>query len=607
MSKTLNIDLISNKKEIFRFVEEYYGFDLYPSQIKAINHMVNGKVVELQTGEGKSVVLITAALCKYMFTQKKQLIVYHNDYIAEREYENCKLMGPKMYLIDTKNGQSIQNIYNRYLENDIIFASVDSFMYLFLKMYMMGKSDLIPLESVLIDEIDLIAIDMINTSYSVSMESTFTLPITYIEAIVDQCEEWKGYHYYGVITSKDSLAIEIDNQVEYIIVNDEYIEYTTYGLRKLEVSNVLNNTMAMHFIRSYLHAKELLKVNIDYIVKDMKIVLVNRYTGRTQEKSKVDYAVHSFLEYMNGLTVTKKSLYTFGLSYSVVFNEFEYLTGTSGTCLLLKETIKTLYNADVIRVKSFLKKEYEYKKIYHRSYEESIKSIKKIREKHIDNAILIICTNDYRSEEIYEQLVKRVKSSSIMLLNSKNINDENSVIEKLSKINALCVSTNVLSRGTDIKPLNELVLIVLGSFRDRRHRTQAFGRTSRNGQYGYVYEIQIEDEYRKYISESTKELDEKEMNRVYQIISNNKSATYIKRKKMNYIKYYAIEKLFKELATHNQLSKKNIHLIAKYDSEISEEFNIIFELMDSDRAIEKAIKISEVKGRELLDECGRAI
>lgn len=572
--------------EVYKLVENYYKIKLYDSQKTAIKLMTKGFAVELQTGDGKSIAIIGTALYNKKNGTGKQYLVYHNEYIAKREFNKARNLLEKSILIDNKG--DIHETANNIKESEYIFTSARDLMYVYIQLYMRGLCDEISLDSIIIDEIDLVAVDQITTDFSVSLPGNFTIPREQLVAIDAIITDWKGLRFNGILSSKEMLALEIENEVEYIISNDEEINLTLYGVNKLIEAGIFYESFFVNLVLSALRARDTIKLDINYIKVEDRIIMVDCYTGRPCPESRLDYSIQSFIEYYSNSRLEDKSVYTFGLSYVVLINEFSRVAGTSGTCKAVENVLGSLYKLGVKKVKPNFIKDYELQEIYAKDLKTVSSNVKEICNKHEYSPILVICTTDILATTLYE--LQEESERLILNLTAINIKDEEQIIDKLGRTNNIVFSTKIAGRGTDVITENKLVVIVVGTFRDERHALQAFGRTARNGSDGIIYDIKFFEDYSKFIPK--KFINSKSsinFEKFWGMESSTKYSIYRNRLYVNYIKFHSIKRMFLYLKENNILNKNNIITIATFDTFITPDLEFVLASYPSNESLSKAI------------------
>jgi len=470
---------------------------LYDEQITAAFGLAYGFAVEMKTGEGKTFAAAAAAAS----LRDTVHIATVNDYLAERDFKNLK---PVFDFLNISSGVNLKDENKAELyKKQIVYSSSVNLIFDYLRNELSPSYEF-PLKNAILDEIDYILLDNANTKFSVSAGKYHEINVEYFEAAEKLLDYLKGRE----IEKKDLVLKKEPEDADYVYstyLNTLYL--TEKGFEKLEKLFSTENFIETHFelykaLLAVLQAYSLYQRGRDYIVEDNKIILINRQSGRKMPDTKLDAYLHTALEVKEKVPVTLKHLFNYSLSYQVFFKKYQRIAGTSGTLYDARLELEGIYNLPVIVIpEHFPVKRIEYNDLFfenkNKKYMFLVDYLKNVKPQR--QPALIITNDDGESEKVWEILNKN--GISCTLLNSFTAGYEEKIIKEAGRAGAVTVSTNMVSRGTDIivdKEAEEhggLLLISLGRFPDRRIDNQVKGRTARQGAPGKsLFLISFDDE-----------------------------------------------------------------------------------------------------------------
>ena len=440
-----------------------------------------GNIAEMKTGEGKT---LTETMPAYLnaLTGDGVHIITVNEYLAERD---ANWMGEIYRFLGLTVGinyrESTSSEKRDAYNCDILYSTNNEIGFDYLRDNMVvSANDRVarPLNFCIIDEVDSVLIDEARTPLIISggfMQSANLYIQT--DRFVKTLKENKGYIY--------------DEQTKATVLDE-------YGIEKAEktfnVSNLydIENTNLVHFINQSLKANYAMHVDVDYVVKDDKIIIVDPFTGRLMEGRTYSDGLHQAIEAKEGVTINEETKTLATITFQNLFRMYKKLSGMTGTAKTEEEELRDIYNMYVICIPTnkpviredckdllFATKEGKYKAI-----------VNEIIERHkIGQPVLVGTIAVETSELISERL--RKKGIPHEVLNAKNHAREAEIIAHAGEKGAITIATNMAGRGTDIK-LGEGVkelggLCVLGTERheSRRIDNQLRGRSGRQGDPGF--------------------------------------------------------------------------------------------------------------------------
>jgi preprotein translocase subunit SecA len=477
-----------------------------------------GKIAEMKTGEGKTLV---ATLSAYLNALSKNgvHIVTANDYLAKRDYKWMKNIYEKLGLtvgcIDqTTNTEQRKLAYNcdvTYVTNNEL-----GFDYLRDNMVFMKEDKVLrSLNYAIIDEIDSILIDEARTPLIISGNSELRDEKYYIankivlllngKKITD--EEELQVRYYGKTLS---------DGYDYIInEKNQSVNLTECGIKKTEkllgIANLYDDVQAewVHHVSQAIRANNLFHKNIDYVVSDKDIVIVDEFTGRLMPGRRWADGLHQAIEAKENLKINNENTTLATITFQNFFRMYNKLAGMTGTALNEANEFWKIYKLGVVEVptnKPMIRKDYP--DVIYRTYKEKLLAIINEIEScwHKRQPVLVGTRSIVKSEEISKYLKKKCIPHNI--LNAKHHAIEAKIIAYAGIKGAVTIATNMAGRGTDIilgaankleveeiKKLGGLHIIGTERHEARRIDNQLRGRSGRQGDPGSSrFFLSMEDE-----------------------------------------------------------------------------------------------------------------
>ena len=451
-----------------------------------------GNIAEMKTGEGKTLTSVMPAYLNAL-GGKGVHIVTVNEYLAERD---SKWMGAIHEFLGLTVGLNLRdmgpNEKRAEYDKDILYSTNNEIGFDYLRDNMaIRKEDRVQqrgLNYAIVDEVDSILIDEARTPLIIS----------------------------GGFLENKNLYIDADRFAKSLnykndIVYDAKLKRTNLsdeGVKKAEkyfhVDNLydVDNSTLVHFINQALHANYSQKVDVDYVVKDGKIVIVDQFTGRLMPGRAFSDGLHQALEAKEGVEIQQETKTLATITFQNLFRMYNKLSGMTGTAKTEEEEFRDIYNMYVISIptnKPIIRQDMA--DLIYASKKSKFKAIiDEIEARHKKGQPVLVGTIAIEtSEEISELLTKRGIPHEV--LNAKNHAREAEIIAKAGEKGSVTIATNMAGRGTDIK-LGEGVkelggLCVIGTERheSRRIDNQLRGRSGRQGDPGFTqFYIAMDDE-----------------------------------------------------------------------------------------------------------------
>lgn len=438
------VDLFATIKEV---INRHFGFKVHDEQLVGALALYHNNIIDMKTGEGKTIVALFPAIMNAKL-KKKVHIVTANDYLAVRDCNTSQFIFDFFNISVTtlKNTES-RTIKREKYKSDIIYTSANTLCFDYLNDNLIKdvKAKIQKgLHIAIIDEIDFVLIEEARSPISISGGTIDTL--------------------HSALLFQENVHL-FTPDVEFTIdPKSKNIEFNESGFKVLEDLLITNglitvkhelytheNTKYLQTVYQTLRANYTLFIDVDYIVRDEKIIIIDENTGRLSEGKTWTGGLHQAIEIKEGVPVKKDSNTLAVSSLQGFFMKYNAFVGMSGTAKNDAIEFKEIYGLDVIEIPT-------HKKVIRQDYDDLLyHSPDKVIENIIDDVqatlekgrpVLIGTTSVKDSEHIYKLL--REGDIPCDILNAKNHEREASIIENAGKSGHVTISTNMAGRGTDI-------------------------------------------------------------------------------------------------------------------------------------------------------------
>ena len=474
--------------------------------VQLIGGMVlnEGRIAEMKTGEGKTLVATLAVILNAM-SGKGVHVVTVNDYLAKRDAtqmgELYNFLGLSVDVI--LSGGYDDNVRQAAYNADITYGTNSEFGFDYLRDNMKfeaGQKVQRGHNFVIVDEVDSILIDEARTPLIISGPTNRTLD-GYIRADQVAKQLTRGTPADpNVPGSKPTGDFIVDEKNRTIMI-------TEAGISKAEklfgVENLYNleNAILSHHLDQALKAHNLFEKDVHYVVKDGEVVIVDEFTGRLSEGRRFSEGLHQALEAKEGVKIQEESQTLADTTYQNYFRMYKKLAGMTGTAQTEATEFSQIYNLEVISIPTNLPvKRIDQNDLIYKTQNEKFKAVidevKKAHEK--GQPVLVGTASIERSEVLHEMLKKAGIPHSV--LNAKNHEKEAEIIAQAGVKGAVTIATNMAGRGVDIRIDDEVRnlggLYIIGTERheSRRIDNQLRGRAGRQGDPGMSrFYLSLED------------------------------------------------------------------------------------------------------------------
>ena len=432
------------------------GMRPYPVQLVGGIVLHQGRIAEMKTGEGKTLVATLPAYLNAL-TGEGVHIVTVNDYLAKRDSE---WMGKVHRFLGLTVGLIIHDMKKeerqKAYQADITYGTNNEMGFDYLRDNMaLYANEQVQRGHVfaIVDEVDSILIDEARTPLIISgMGEKSTQLYDMAEMFASRLKK------YVVVETDDKEEEASDIDADYVV--DEKAKtctLTARGVKKAEeffhldnLSDPENSTIA-HHINQAIKAHGTMKRDVDYVVKDGEVVIVDEFTGRLMFGRRYSEGLHQAIEAKEHLSVQRESKTLATITFQNYFRLYRKLSGMTGTALTEEEEFATIYALDIIEIPTNrpvarIDNEDSVYKTENGKYRAVIRQVK---ECHAKGQPVLVGTVSIEKNELLSQLLQR-EGIQHNLLNAKNHEKEAEIVAQAGQFGAVTVATNMAGRGTDI-------------------------------------------------------------------------------------------------------------------------------------------------------------
>ena len=432
------------------------GMKPFPVQIIGGIVLHQGRIAEMKTGEGKTLVAVLPAYLNAL-TGEGVHIVTVNDYLARRDSE---WMGKVHRFLGLSVGlivHGLSNVERRAAYNcDITYGTNNEMGFDYLRDNMaLYKADMVQRGHVfaIVDEVDSILIDEARTPLIISGQGDESTDL-YRQADDFVCRLKKIV--YASVDEKEEESEELD--ADYVV--DEKARTATLtarGIAKAERAFGLENLADMenatlsHHINQALRAHGIMKRDIDYIVKDGEIIIVDEFTGRLMLGRRYSEGLHQAIEAKEHVDVQKENKTLATITFQNYFRLYQKLSGMTGTAVTEAEEFAAIYKLDIIEIptnKPVIRQDWP-DVVYRSDIGKNRAIIDQIAECHDKGQPVLVGTVSIEKSEYLSSLLKK-RGIPHTVLNAKYHEKEAEIVAQAGKLGAVTIATNMAGRGTDI-------------------------------------------------------------------------------------------------------------------------------------------------------------
>ncbi|MGL6107499.1 preprotein translocase subunit SecA [Romboutsia sp.] len=523
-----------------------------------------GKIAEMKTGEGKTLVAVAPVYLNAL-AGKGVHVVTVNDYLAKRDKE---IMQPVYEFLGMTvgvivNGQEPTERKAQY-ECDITYGTNNEYGFDYLRDNMVAtNSEKVQreLNYAIVDEVDSILVDEARTPLIISGTGEESTKL------------------YDIADTFTNTLEEEDYEIE---EKDNTIALSDSGMTKAEtffkIENLthIDNIEIFHHINQALRANKLMEKDVDYVVKQNEIMIVDEFTGRIMDGRRYSDGLHQAIEAKEKVEIKRESKTLATVTFQNFFRMYAKLSGMTGTAKTEEGEFESTYSMNVVQIptnKPILRADLQELvfKTEEAKYNAVVEAIAKI---HSTGQPILVGTVSIDKSEMLSGLLKK-KGIKHEVLNAKNHEKEAEIVKKAGKLGSVTIATNMAGRGTDIslgdgdkedeskvKDLGGLYVIGTERHETRRIDNQLRGRSGRQGDPGTSrFFVSLEDEVIKLYGGHSIEKIMKRMHAKEDEALESKSLAR------------AIERAQKGIEGKNFGIRKNV---IKYDDIINEQRKVIY-------------------------------
>jgi preprotein translocase subunit SecA len=489
----------------------------YDAQLLGGIFLHQGKIAEMKTGEGKTLVSTLPAYLNAL-TEKGVHIVTVNDYLAKRD---SQWMGQVFNFLGLSTGCITSELDDESRKKnyhcDITYATNNELGFDYLRDNMKyALSEMVQRDHnyCIVDEVDSILIDESRTPLVISGRSEdksnlYLLADKFINKIQKTDYEIDEKNKNAILTDVGIDKIEKLAIQEGVLKNNNF-----YDPQNLDL---------VHHVNQSLKANFLFNKDVDYILRENKVQIIDEFTGRVLGGRRFSDGLHQAIEAKENVEIQEENQTLASITYQNYFRLYQKLSGMTGTALTEAEEFYDIYKLNVVSVPTnqpMIRKDLN-DQIFRTEKEKYLAVTNKIIECHSKGQpVLVGTTSIEKSEKISKNLVEKNISHSV--LNAKQHDKEAKIIAEAGKIGAITIATNMAGRGTDIqlggnkdfrdednqkelaqiqedkdkvKSLGGLYIVGTERHESRRIDNQLRGRSGRQGDPGNsIFYISLEDE-----------------------------------------------------------------------------------------------------------------
>ena len=432
------------------------GMKHFPVQIVGGIVLHQGRIAEMKTGEGKTLV---ATLPVYLnaLTGKGVHVVTVNDYLAKRDSEE---MGKVYRWLGLTVGLVIHDIEpadrQKAYDSDITYGTNNEFGFDYLRDNMqIYKENRVQRGHyfAVVDEVDSILIDEARTPLIISGRGDKS---TDLYKVADRFARTLKMYKVKELDDKEEHDDVID--ADYIV--DEKAKTATLtkaGVKKAEEFFGLENLMDMenstiqHHINQAIKAHGTMQRDINYVVKDNEVMIVDEFTGRIMNGRRYSEGLHQAIEAKEGVEVKRESKTLATITYQNLFRMYEKLSGMTGTAMTEEQEFREIYGMDVIEIptnKPVIRNDMP-DVVYKTENGKFNAVVEQVKECHEKGQPVLVGTVSIETSERLSALLKR-HGIKHQVLNAKYHEKEAEIVAQAGQYGAVTIATNMAGRGTDI-------------------------------------------------------------------------------------------------------------------------------------------------------------
>lgn len=417
--------------------------------VQLIGGMVlhKGMIAEMKTGEGKTLVATLAAYLNAI-EQKGVHIVTVNDYLAKRDAEWMgqvyRFLGLTVdYIVHEKNDEERKAAYNA----DITYGTNNELGFDYLRdnmKFSLEERVQRDFNFAIVDEVDSILIDEART------------PLIISGAAEDSSEKYILVN--NIIKHINANDYEKDEKAKNVTLTELGMEHVEKLLKNAGLITEgglydIKNVPLVNHVNQALRANVMFTKDVDYLVRDNKVLIIDEFTGRIMEGRRYSDGLHQALEAKEGVEIQSENQTLASITFQNYFRLYPKLSGMTGTAMTEEAEFCDIYNLSCVEIptnRPILRKD-EHDCIYRTEREKYKAIIDTIKECHAKGQPVLVGTTSVEKSEVIAHLLKEQTDIQFEVLNAKHHEREAAIVAEAGRFGAITIATNMAGRGTDIQ------------------------------------------------------------------------------------------------------------------------------------------------------------
>ena len=431
------------------------GMRPYPVQLMGGIILHQGRIAEMKTGEGKTLVAVLPCYLNAL-TGRGVHVVTVNDYLAKRDSEWMgkvhRYMGLSVGLVIP----GMQPAQRRVAyAADITYCTNNELGFDYLRDNMaIYKQDLVQRGHAfaIVDEVDSILVDEARTPLIISGKGEDS------SILYQQADSFVAGLKKKVFAKTEDKEVHDNYDCDYFVDEKSHsVSLTAEGIAKAErhfgIENLSDpeNATLSHHLNQAMKARGLMKKDIDYVVRDGQIIIVDEFTGRLMFGRRYNEGLHQAIEAKERVTVAGESKTLATITFQNFFRLYDKLSGMTGTALTEAEEFEAIYRLDVVEIptnRPVARKDHN--DVVYKTVNGKYKAIiAQVQACHQKGQPVLVGTVSIEKSELLSKLLKRTGIPH-HVLNAKNHEQEAQIVAQAGKFGAVTIATNMAGRGTDI-------------------------------------------------------------------------------------------------------------------------------------------------------------
>ena len=431
------------------------GMRPYPVQLMGGIILHQGRIAEMKTGEGKTLVAVLPCYLNAL-TGEGVHVVTVNDYLAKRDSEWMgkvhRYMGLSVGLVIP--GMTPQQRREAYAA-DITYCTNNELGFDYLRDNMaLYQSELVQRGHAfaIVDEVDSILIDEARTPLIISGKGEDS------SKLYEMADHFVSTLRKQVFAKTEDKEVQDEYDCDYIVDEKAHsVALTAQGIAKAEkafgVENLADpeNATLSHHLNQAMKARGLMKKDIDYVVKDGQIIIVDEFTGRLMYGRRYNEGLHQAIEAKERVTVAGESKTLATITFQNFFRLYKKLSGMTGTALTEEDEFSAIYMLDVVEIPTNrpIARMDQPDVVYKTEAGKFRAIIRQVQQCHEKGQPVLVGTVSIEKSEILSKLLKKTGVPH-NVLNAKYHEQEAQIVAQAGKFGAVTIATNMAGRGTDI-------------------------------------------------------------------------------------------------------------------------------------------------------------